>query len=366
MTNAPDNPLLVGDQLPRFSAIKPEHVLPAVELVCTALEAGLERLEQEAPATWDGLIEPLNDLEEPLSRTWGTLAHLVRVRATDALREAELKAQPRVISASMKVAQSRPLYDKLKALESSAAFKKLAPGQQRAVHARVLGAELSGVSLDGEQKKRFEAISTELEELSTRFSNHVLDATKAWSLTLTRPEEVEGLPKTLLATVAAAARAAGEEGATPEMGPWRITLDFACFGSFMKHARRRDLREQAYKAYVTRASEGDLDNGPLIDRILELRQQLAALLGKGSYAEVSLARKMADSPGQVRDLLDELHLKSFALALEEHEALNPCGRTRASPTPSTPTIRRSACPPTTCASGTSRSSPSACVSPSLT
>ncbi|HBY81295.1 MAG TPA: peptidase M3, partial [Cyanobacteria bacterium UBA11148] len=120
-----------------------------------------------------------------------------------------------------------------------------------------------------------------------------LDATKAFSMTLTTPEEVDGLPPSLKSLAAQAARAAGEENATAENGPWRITLDFPSYMPFMQHSTRRDLREKLYKAFVSRASSGELDNNPLIERILELRQEKAKLLGFDSYAELSLASKMA-------------------------------------------------------------------------
>ena len=146
----------------------------------------------------------------------------------------------------------------------------------------------------------------ELAELSTKFSNHVLDATKAFSLTLTTIAEIDGLPSSLLSLAAQAARAAGEENATPENGLWRITLDFPSYGPFMQHSTRRDLREHLYKAYITRAASGDLNNNPLIVRILELRQELANLLGFENFAQLSLASKMAPNVEAVEALLEEL------------------------------------------------------------
>src|SRR5262249_25478588 len=156
----------------------------------------------------------------------------------------------------------------LKAIQTGEAWSGLDATQRRIVESLVRDAELSGVGLEGEPQARFNAIQTELAELSTRFSNHVLDATKAWALTLRTAEEIAGLPPSLLELAAQAARQAGEEEATAETGPWRITLEAPSYVPFMQHSRRRDLREQLYRAFVTRASAGELDNTPLLDRIL--------------------------------------------------------------------------------------------------
>jgi oligopeptidase A len=201
----------------------------------------------------------------------------------------------------------------------------LSPARQRIVESKLLDAKLSGFGLEGEKKERFNAIQQELSELSTRFSNNVLDATKAWSLVLHRADDVAGLPDSWKAMAAMAAREhAGDDnalkGATPEAGPWRLSLDFPSFSPFMRYASRRDLREQAYKAYLARASDldgGSHDNRPLIGRILELRQEKAKLLGFKSFAEVSLAQKMAPSTSAVHHLLDELRAASLPVAREE-------------------------------------------------
>jgi oligopeptidase A len=160
-------------------------------------------------------------------------------------------------------------------------------------------------------RTRFNAIQQELAELSTTFSNHLLDATKAFYLDLHQPEEIEGLPPSLLQMAAQAAREAGHDQATLEQGPWRITLDFPSVGPFLEHSRQRDLREQVYRALITRASEGELDNTPLIRRILELRCEQASILGYANYAELSLASKMAPDVSTVETLLEQLRQASF-------------------------------------------------------
>lgn len=311
------NPLLIGKGLPPFDAIKPEQVEPAFAELLTKLEAELAQLEANVQPTWTGLVEPLDRLNDPLRWSWGVVSHLMGVKNSPELRQAYENAQPKVVQFWNKLSQSKPIYEAFKALRQSENWHKLAPAQQRIVESAIKDAELSGVGLEGEQKERFNAIELELAELGTKFSNHVLDATKAFSLTLTTKEEIDGLPPSLLSLAAQAARAEGAENATPENGPWRITLDFPSYVPFMQHSTRRDLREQIYRASISRASSGELNNYPLIERILELRKEQSGILGFNSYAELSLAKKMAPNVDAVEALLEELRLASYDAAVKD-------------------------------------------------
>ncbi len=316
-----DNPLLIGKGLPPFEAIKPEYVVPAMTQLLAELDEELASLERQVTPTWSGLVEPLNHLGERLTWSWGVVNHLMGVKNSPELREAHETVQPQVIQFANKLSQSKPLYEAFKALRAGNAWSSLEPAQQRIVEAAIREAELSGVGLAGEKRDRFNTIQLELAELSTKFSNHVLDATKAFSLTLTSKDEVDGLPPSLLSLAAQTARAEGEEGATAENGPWRITLDYPSYVPFMQHSTRRDLREKLYKAFVSRASTGELDNMPLIERILELRKEKAMLLGFDSYAELSLASKMAPNVEAVEGLLEELRRASYDAAFKDLEEL---------------------------------------------
>ncbi|MDZ8107377.1 MAG: M3 family metallopeptidase [Nostoc sp. DedQUE12a] len=316
-----DNPLLQGTGLPPFAEIKPERVVPAFNQLLAELDQQLAVLEANVEPTWEGLVEPLEKLTERLTWSWGAVNHLMGVKNSPELREAHEIIQPEVIQFINKLGQSQPIYNAFKVLRASDGWETLEPAQQRIVEAAIRDAELSGVGLEGEARERFNVIQMELAELSTKFSNHVLDATKSFSLTLTTKAEIDGLPPSLVSLAAQAAREAGEIKATPENGPWRITLDFPSYGPFMQHSTRQDLREKLYKAYITRASSGDLDNNPLIERILELRQELADLLGFGSYAELSLASKMAPNVQAVEALLEELRQASYDAAVKDLEEL---------------------------------------------
>ena len=316
-----DNPLLKCSGLPPFTEVKPEHVKPALNQLLLELNEELTQLEANVEPTWSSLVEPLEQITERLTWSWGIVSHLMGVQNSPQLRQAYETVQPQIIGFSNRVSQSKPIYNTFKALAEGDIWNTLDSAQQRIVESAIRDAELSGIGLAGEAQEDFNAIQMEMAELSTKFSNHVLDATKAFSLTLTKPEEVEGLPPSWLSLVAQAARDAGEENATPENGPWRITLDIPSYAPFMQHSKRRDLREQLYKAFVSRASEGELDNKPIIKRILELRQQLAELLGYNNYAEISLASKMAPSVEAVDKLLEELRRTSYDAAQKELEEL---------------------------------------------
>ncbi len=319
------NPLLVGSGLPTFADITPLHVVPAVNELINQLESELTQLESNVEPTWTGLVEPLEKISDRIYWTWGTVSHLMGVKNSDELREAYETVQPLVIQFSNKLSQSQPIYNAFKSLRNSHIWASLEPAQQRIVDSAIRDAELSGVGLEGEAKERFNAIQMELAELSTKFSNNVLDATKAFTLKLTSKDDIQGLPPSLLSLAAQITRNTGdgesEKSATPENGPWVITLDAPCYGPFLQHSTRRDLREKLYRAYITRASAGEMDNNPLIERILGLRQELAKLLGYKKYAEVSLATKMAPNVEAVGKLLEELRSSSYNAAIQELEEL---------------------------------------------
>lgn len=323
-TNISHNPLLKGSGLPQFMEIKPEEVEPAFNVLLKDLDAQLTNLEANIQANWEALVEPLEEITEHLTWSWGVVSHLMGVQNNPELRQAYEAVQPHVIQFSNRLSQSQPIYNAFKQIRTSNAWDNLDSAQQRIVESAVRDAELSGVGLQGEARQRFNAIQMEMAELSTKFSNHVLDATQAFNLTLKTKEEVEGLPPSWLSLGAQAARDAETDAtpnATPENGPWRLTLDMPSYGPFMQHSKRRDLREKLYKTFISRAAAGELDNKPIIERILGLRQELAELLGYKTYASVSLASKMAPNVEAVDRLLEELRLTSYDAAIEELEEL---------------------------------------------
>ena len=325
------NPLLIGEGLPPFPEIEPHHVVSAIQQLLAELDTQLTELEQTVQPTWEGVVEPLTEIEERLTWSWGIVSHLMGVKNSQDLREAYETVQPEVVRFINKLNQSKPIYEAFKALRNSDEWNRIDDAQKRIVESSLQDAELSGVGLEGETKERFNAIQLELADISTQFSNHVLDATKAFKLKLTTPEEVAGLPPSALNLAAQTARQEGEENATAEKGPWVITLDFPSFVPFLKHSQRRDLRENVYRAFITRASSGELDNQPIIQRILTLRKEKAHILGFENYARLSLARKMAPSVEAVEKLLEELRQASYDAAVSEHEELKAFAKRKGAP-----------------------------------
>jgi len=328
-TAATANPLLTAatDPLPRYEAMTPAHVEPALTDLLAQLDAEYTAFEARlaAPDTppadrsYAAVVEGLERLEFPLSIAWSAVNHLMGVANSDELRSAHSAVQPEVVKATQRLGQSRPVYDALNALRNDEeAWGQLSGSQQRVVESALRGMRHRGVSLDAEVREEFNAISLELADLSTRFSNNVLDATKAFELLVTDPAGVEGLPPSALALAAQTAAAKGHEGATPEDGPWMLTLDAPSYVPAMQHLKSRELREQMYRAYLTRAADA---NAEIIDRILVLRKRKAAMLGFETHAELSLASKMADSVQAVDDMGKLLYDRAYPAAQRELEAV---------------------------------------------
>ncbi len=322
-----NNPLLIGQGLPPFDKIETHYVIPAVEQLLAELAQQFKDLEANLTPTWSGLVEPLTAIGERLSWTWGIIGHLMGVNNSPELRTAYETVQPQLVQFSNQLSQSQAIYQGFKAIKDSDQWETFESAQKRIIEAAIRDAELSGIGLEGKKRERFNQIQLELADLATQFSNHVLDATKAFKLKLTQKKEIEGLPESLLSLAAQTARSEGEETATPTEGPWLITLDYPSFVPFMKHSAQAHLREKLYKAFISRASAGEFDNNPLIERILELRYEQAQLLGYNTYAEVSLARKMANSVNSVEKLLEELRKVSYTSAKQDLEDLKAFAQT---------------------------------------
>ncbi len=331
MTSTLQSPpaLLAGEGLPRFEAITPDQVRAHIPELLNALQAELDRVEADLaaaaaaarPLSWAEVMDPLHRLGERLRWSWGVVSHLNGVCNSTELREAHASQQAAVVAFGNRAGQSRVLYEALRSLQSQGGLDAT---QERILTAELRDMELRGVGLQGAAQDAFNAASQELAELATGFGNRVLDATNGWTLKLTDPDETEGLPVSLREQLAQAARDAGDGQATAAAGPWLLGLDMPRFGPFLKYSRRRDLREIAYTAHVSRASGETDGNWPAIERILTLRRQQAHQLGHGSWAEVSLASKMAGSVAEVEALLEDLRTAAYPVALLELEALRAC------------------------------------------
>ncbi|MGB7389311.1 MAG: oligopeptidase A [Pseudomonas neustonica] len=315
------NPLLQPYDLPPFSAIRAEHVKPAIEQILADSRNQVQALLATPPAqwTWSNLIEPLDDMGEKLSRAWSPVSHLNAVMNSPELREAYESCLPLLSQYYTELGQNQALFEAYQQLANSAQFATLDKAQQTIIEHALRDFRLSGIALPPEQQKRYGELQMRLSELQSTFSNQVLDATQAWTKEISDAAQLDGLPDSALEQAKQAAEAR-------ELDGWLITLDFPSFYAVMTYATDRALREEVYTAFCTRASDqgpnaGKLDNGPIIDEILTLRQELAELLGFANYAELSLATKMADSTDQVLGFLRDLGQRSKSYAEEDLSAL---------------------------------------------
>ncbi|KAK4490531.1 hypothetical protein RD792_001211 [Penstemon davidsonii] len=320
MADVETNPLLKEFYFPPFDSIEAEHVRPGIRALLEKLEFELEELERTVEPTWPKLVEPLEKLVDKLAVVWGAVSHLKAVKDNAELRAAIEEVQPGKVAFELKLGQSKPLYNAFRTIRESSDWDALSDARKRIVESQLKEAVLNGVALEDDKREEFNKIEQELAKLSQKFGENVLDATKKFEKLITDINEIEGLPATALGLAAQTAVSKGHENATAESGPWIITLDAPSFTAVMQHAKNRTLREEVYRAYLSRASSGDLDNTPIIDQILKLRLEKAKLLGYNNYAEVSMATKMA-TVEKAEELLEKLRIASWNPAVQDLEDL---------------------------------------------
>ncbi|CAK8540397.1 unnamed protein product [Lathyrus sativus] len=314
------NPILEEFVFPPFDVVEPKHVRPGIRTLLNKLERDLEELERTVEPSWPKLVEPLEKIVDRLVVVWGMLNHLKAVKDNADLRSAIEDVQGEKVKFQLRLGQSKPIYNAFKAIKESSDWNTLSDARRRIVENQIKEAVLSGVSLEDDKREQFNKIEQELERLSEKFGENVLDATKNFEKLITDKKEIEGLPATALGLAAQTAVSKGHENATAESGPWIITLDAPCYIAVMQHARNRSLREEVYRAYITRASSGDLDNTVLIEQILKLKLEKAKLLNYNNYAEVSMATKMA-TVDKAEELLEKLRRASWDAAVQDLEDL---------------------------------------------
>ena len=309
------NPLLDFSALPRFAEIKTEHITPAVDELITRNRALTEKLLADTtPPTWQNFVQPFEDAHEHLSRAWGQVGHLNMVMNSPELREVYNANLPKVTQYYAELSQNLALFQKYKAIRNSANYAALSVAQKKIIGNELRDFRLGGAELPEDKKARFMAIQEELSELTSKFSDNLLDATNAYTCVISEERDLAGIPADERQVAAEAAQEAGKQG-------WLFTLKAPSYGPVMQYADNRALREQLYRAYTSRASEqlsegskAERDNTPLMTRILQLRKEQARMLDFADFAELSLASKMADTPLQVEGFLLELaqRAKSFA------------------------------------------------------
>ncbi len=312
-----NNPLLQSYDLPPFSAIRAEHVLPAIEQILAdnrSAIAAILKAQGENP-TWEGLVLAMDELNDRLGAAWSPVSHLNAVCNSAELREAYESCLPALSAYATELGQNRELFQAYQALAASPAAAHFDVAQKTIIEHALRDFRLSGIDLPADKQQRYAEVQSKLSELGSRFSNQLLDATQAWTKHVTDEAALAGLTDSAKAQMAAAAQAKGLDG-------WLISLEFPSYYAVMTYAQDRALREEVYAAYCTRASDqgpnaGQFDNGPVMSEILDLRQELAGLLGFANFAELSLATKMAESSDQVLSFLRDLAKRSKPFAAQD-------------------------------------------------
>jgi len=317
------NPLLDFTGLPRFAEIKPEHVAPAIEQLLAENRALIARLLQDsALPTWQDFVAPMENANEQLSRAWGPVGHLNAVMNSPELREVYNATLPKITQYYAELGQNLALFEKFKALRNSPEFSGLSAARKKIIENELRDFRLGGAELPDDKKARYLEIQERLSELSSRFSDNLLDATNDFTLVVEDKHELSGLPDDVLQTAEEAAQSAHKSG-------WLFTLKAPSYMPVMQYADNRSLRERMYRAYGTRASEfgkPELDNTRLMDEIVKLRGEEAHLLGFANYGELSLASKMANSPQQVVEFMRELAQRARPFAEKDLTELREFAR----------------------------------------
>ena len=309
-----ENPLCSADWLPDFSQIQAEHVMPAVTDLLNRYKQKVQEIEGLDRPDFYSVIAPLEVLDEELDRRWAPVAHLHGVKDSAALRKVYADAEEAIIEFQTELGQNRKLYELIRQIAASEEFKQLESGQKVLIKDALREFEHSGVALEEPQRSRFRKVQQDLSKLGTEFSEAVLDATQAWSQPVTL-DQLSGLPQSALDMLAQQAKAKDREG-------YLLTLKGPVVQAVLSYADSRELREQLYVAYGTRASDkgpnaGEFDNSERLEKIMALRHESAQLLGFASAAHVSLVDKMAKTPERVLSFLDDLISRAKPVAETE-------------------------------------------------
>lgn len=299
-----ENPLLAPPFAIPFESIRAEHVEPAVSRHLAVALAALEEIAADpAPPTWDNIFGALERATEPLDLATKIVSHLELVRTTPALRDAYNRVLPEVSRFHSRLLLHPGLFARLEAYAATAEAAALDPVRARLLRKTLDQCRREGAALPPKAKARLEQIGERLSAATAAFGQHVLDATSAWSLTVTDPARLSGLPESAVAAARAAAEQKGEAG-------WRFTLREPSRTAVLTYADDGELRRELYLAHTTRAADGDYDNRVLIGEILALRSEKARLLGFDHFADYVLADRMARDGATARRFVADLEARS--------------------------------------------------------
>ncbi|NVJ59200.1 MAG: oligopeptidase A [Gammaproteobacteria bacterium] len=324
--NSSNNPLLSTYDLAPFSEIKPEYIEPAIKQTLEWAKSEIENLlKNNTQFTWENLMQPIEALGNVLDKRWSPVSHINSVTNSDEIRNAYDACLPLLSEYSTWLGQNKVLFEAVQQLYNDRDKLNLDSTQEKILADELRDFRLAGVALPDDKKARYGEIQRRLSELSSKYEQNVLDATMSWEKHFVDASELSGLPESVLGLIEQNAKNAGKSG-------YLLNLEFPCYYGVISYADNRDLRQEVYRAYSTRASElsdsAKYDNLPIMNEILALRLELAQILGFSNYAELSIASKMAEAPKQILDFLSDLADKSKPQAQQELGDLKEFAKTQ--------------------------------------
>lgn len=315
-----NNPLLskfnTPFEIPPFNDIKIEHYLPAIN---SAIETSRNELKEiidnpEAPS-FANTIEAMEFSGEALGRVASVLFNLNSAETSDELQNVAREASPILSAFSNEVNQNEELWTRIKSVYEGGDTQNLSDEQKMLLEKTYKGFVRRGANLDQKKKNRFKEVSMELAQLSLEFGENVLAETNAYELIVENESDLKGLPTDVITRAKELADKKDKPG-------WIFTLQAPSYIPFMEHAENRQLREQLYRAYMSKALKGDEnDNQTVIKKLVVLRAEMATILGYNTYADYVLEERMAEQPDKVIDFLKDLLSKAMPKATEEYEEL---------------------------------------------
>ena len=316
------NPLLNRDTLPSFSKIKHDHITSAVDTIITENKQAINQIElNSADPSWENFVVPLEIIDEKLSRVWSQIGHLNSVVNSEELRKEYNKNLGKISLYYSELAQNLKIFTGFKNLTLKKNYSKLSVIQKKIVNDELVGFKLGGIDLSTKKQNTFKEIKSTLSKLSAKFEENLLDSVNAFNLHITSKDILSGLPTNILKSAQLKANENKKKG-------WLFTLDFPTYIPLMQYADNRQLRQDMYYAYATKASElsnKKLDNTSHINEILKLKLQLANILGFEDYASMSLTTKMAKSSDQIIQFLNNLARKAKPFATKDMHDLEEIG-----------------------------------------
>ncbi len=317
----PTEPELPGHPLPAFSKLGPATIEAEVDEALAAARRTIEAVRaSDGPRSWDHVVVPVELALDRLSRSWAPARHLNAVMSNDELRAVYHNCLEKLSRFHTELGHDTALYEAYTAISEGDEYPHLDTAARKVVDDALRDFRLAGVTLPDAERARFAEIEAELAQLHARFEDHVLDATQAWQKPIVREDDLSGLGDDARAMAAAAAERQGVEG-------WLLTLEAPLFHAVLTRADDRSLRQELYEAWTTRASDqgphaGECDNGPVMECILALRQEKAALLGFDHYAELALENRMVERPEDVLTFLHDLAGRALPAARAELDELS--------------------------------------------